>query len=207
VANDVMKRFEERAAKAHAESVARGEHDDQCEYQAIKGWYLCNCSMRARLARGLTEVPELEFQYPVCLGCNESVHSDGDSYYCPNCSVSWNSRGSNGHFNDDHGDLHTEIAETREQQTVDAGGPIPVPNGCRWCGIEKPNHVQRHAQFVGIHGWVEPTNRQRLTRMKARRAARTTPSTGNPYASLDENAAMPQRVVDVHLPEPAEVPA
>lgn len=33
-----------------------------------------------------------------------------------------------------------------------------------------------------------------------------TPS-GNPYASLDENAAIPPRYVDVHLPEPTEVPA
>lgn len=172
MANDVMKRWEERAAKSHAESVERGEHDDQCEYQAIKGWYLCNCSKRARLKRGLTEVPELEFQYPVCLGCNETVDDDGDSYICLRCSVSWNFKGRNGHFNDDFGDLHTEIAEIREQLAAAAGEKLPVPNGCRWCGIEKPNHVQRYAQFVKLHGWTEPTNKQRLNRMKARRAAK-----------------------------------
>lgn len=173
MANDVMQRFEERAAKAHAESVERGEHDDQCEYQAIKGWYLCNCSMRARIKRGLTTPPGLEYQNPICLGCYEEVDSD-DGWHCPRCSTSWdyNSDGSDGTFTDDFGDLHTEIAEIREQQAADAGGPIGVPNGCRWCGIEKPNHVQRCAQFVGLHGWAEPTNKQRLTRMKARRAAR-----------------------------------
>lgn len=171
MANDILKRWEERAAQSHAESVERGEHDDQCEYQAIKGWYLCNCSMRARLKRGLTTPPELEHQYPVCLGCDQSVDHDGDSFYCPRCSTSWNSR-NEGHFTDEFGDLHTEIAETREQLAAATGKTLPVPNGCRWCGIEKPNHVQRHAQFVGLHGWVEPTNKQRLTRMKARRANR-----------------------------------
>lgn len=49
---------------------------------------------------------------------------------------------------------------------------LPAPNGCRHCGIDKPNHVQRWAREVGIHGWVEPTDAQRLERMKARRAAR-----------------------------------
>jgi hypothetical protein len=180
VANDVMQRFEERAAKAHAESVERGEHDDQCEYQAIKGWYLCNCSKRARLKRGLTTPPELEHQYPICLGCNEEVNHDGDGWNCPRCSTSWNSR-NEGHFYDEFGDLHTEIAEIREQQAAAAGEVVPVPNGCRWCGIEKHGHDQRHAPFVKWHGWTEPTNKQRLTRMKARRAAK------------------------VQLPEPAEV--
>jgi hypothetical protein len=42
---------------------------------------------------------------------------------------------------------------------------------------------------------------------KAAAEPATATSSGNPYASLDENAAMPQRVVDVHLPEPTEVPA
>jgi hypothetical protein len=205
VANDVMKRFEERAAKSHAESVERGEHDDQCEYQAIKGWYLCNCSMRARFKRGLTKPPGLEYQYPICLGCNEEVDSD-DGWHCPRCSTCWdyNSDGSDGSFTDEYGDLHTEIAETREQQAAASGGTVPVPNGCRWCGIEKPNHVQRHAQFVGFHGWTEPTNKQRLNRMKARRAARLA-TTGSPNASPVEADTRP--VIDVHLPEPTEVPA
>lgn len=49
---------------------------------------------------------------------------------------------------------------------------IPAPNGCRYCGADKQNHCQRSGRGVGIHGWVEPTNKQRLTRMKARRAAK-----------------------------------
>lgn len=183
MANDVMKRWEERAAQSHAESVARGEHDDQCEYQAIKGWYLCNCSQRARIKRGMTTPPGLEHQYLICLGCNEEVDSD-DGWHCPRCSTSWdyNSDGSDGAFTDEFGDLHTEIAEIREQEAAASGGPVPVPNGCRWCGIEKHGHDQRHAQFVKWHGWAEPSNTQRLNRMKARRAARQAKAepSGNP---------------------------
>lgn len=49
---------------------------------------------------------------------------------------------------------------------------LPVPNGCRYCGADKQDHCQRSSPEVGSHGWAEPTDEQRLTRMKARRAAR-----------------------------------
>lgn len=48
---------------------------------------------------------------------------------------------------------------------------LPAPNGCRHCGINKPGHDQRWAPEVKWHGFAEPTDEQRLTRMKARRAA------------------------------------
>lgn len=49
---------------------------------------------------------------------------------------------------------------------------LPAPNGCRHCGADKQDHCQRSSPEVGSHGWVEPTDEQRLTRMKTRRAAR-----------------------------------
>ncbi|GII83976.1 hypothetical protein Ssi03_19660 [Sphaerisporangium siamense] len=47
--------------------------------------------------------------------------------------------------------------------------PIPPPNGCRWCGVEARDHLQRWKESVGWHQWVEPTSEQRKERMRARR--------------------------------------
>lgn len=49
---------------------------------------------------------------------------------------------------------------------------MTAPNGCFWCGIEKPKHNQRWDKDAGWHLWVEPNDQQRLARMKARRASR-----------------------------------
>lgn len=46
------------------------------------------------------------------------------------------------------------------------------PNACRYCDAPQRMHCQRYVDAVGWHGWVEPTDGQRLTRMRARRAAR-----------------------------------
>ena len=97
-----MADFRERAMAAYAEAVARGEHDAQCEY--IANPYICHCSKRAREARGLTVPPELEWQYPICLGCGEEVDDDGDSLNCSRCCCTWNFKGGNGEFYDDYGD-------------------------------------------------------------------------------------------------------
>jgi hypothetical protein len=101
--------IDERARKAHAEEVARGEHDEQCEYLAIPGFYLCHCHKRARLARGLTEPPELEWQYPTCTGCWNEVEGDADGFNCRGCGTSWSHDGA-GHFHDDYGDLQASLA-------------------------------------------------------------------------------------------------
>lgn len=53
---------------------------------------------------------------------------------------------------------------------------IPVPSGCRWCGIERHEHVQRWAVPVGWHRWEEPTIEQRKERFLARRRTRGTGS-------------------------------
>lgn len=46
---------------------------------------------------------------------------------------------------------------------------IPTPSGCRWCGIEAREHMQRWKPPVGWHEWVAPTLEQRKERMLARR--------------------------------------
>lgn len=109
--------WDEHLRSEHAESVAKGEHDSECEFEAIPRWWICNCHKRARLARGLTTPPGLEHQYPVCLGCDEEVDHDGDGFCCERCGVSWNSR-DEGHFTDDMGDLWAEIRAHREQSTA-----------------------------------------------------------------------------------------
>lgn len=57
-----------------------------------------------------------------------------------------------------------------QQRTTD---DIPVPNGCRWCGVDYQEHCQRWHPDGGRHGWTEPTDEQRLSRLRARRALRT----------------------------------
>lgn len=50
---------------------------------------------------------------------------------------------------------------------------IPSPNGCRWCGVDREEHLQRWAPIVRWHRWVEPTAGQRKKRMLERRARRS----------------------------------
>jgi hypothetical protein len=52
------------------------------------------------------------------------------------------------------------------------GADIPAPGGCRHCGADRQDHCQRYAPDVGRHGFVEPTDEQRLARLKARRNAK-----------------------------------
>lgn len=46
----------------------------------------------------------------------------------------------------------------------------PDPSGCRWCGVNERDHMQRWKPPVGWHQWAPPTQQQRKERMKARRA-------------------------------------
>ena len=50
-------------------------------------------------------------------------------------------------------------------------GTAPTPSGCRWCGVERRHHGSRYLPGRGYHAWDQPTERQILARMKARRAA------------------------------------
>ena len=60
--------------------------------------------------------------------------------------------------------------------------PLPDPDGCRHCGQPKRDHMQRWTDQAGWHKWTEPSDEQRLKRMKARRAARLAAKTPTPYA-------------------------
>lgn len=51
-------------------------------------------------------------------------------------------------------------------------GRLPVPSGCRWCGIEAHHHAQEWSTAAGYHVWWPPTDAQILARMRARRAAK-----------------------------------
>lgn len=50
---------------------------------------------------------------------------------------------------------------------------IPEPNACGLCNLPQRGHFQRWMDAAGWHGHTQPTDRQRLERMQARRAART----------------------------------
>lgn len=62
--------------------------------------------------------------------------------------------------------------------TLPTRDPI-TPSGCRWCGI-----CQRWINGHGWHKWEQPTSRQILARMKARRLSR--PTRPDPHAGCFE---------------------
>ena len=111
--------WRERSSKRHAQEVAAGLHDDQCEYgpRLVKFadghtgesyLHMCHCSKRRRIANGWTEPPgPLEYQYPLCPRCDNKVSHDGDGFVCDTCRVTWSSAnmGDVGTFTDDYGDL------------------------------------------------------------------------------------------------------
>lgn len=106
---DAMAEWQERCHREHLASVGRGEHDDECEHDALGGFMLCHCSKRRREAKGFTEVPtdDLDFPPPDCPRCSEELIHDGDRWCCYGCSLTWASDGA-GHtasFTDDYGDL------------------------------------------------------------------------------------------------------
>jgi len=94
-----------RIAARYAEQIARGEHDDACEYD-VRGFYLCHCSKRKREAAGFTEPPsdDLYFPPPSCPHCDGDLDSDGDSWCCYSCRLQWTQHGTDAEFTDDHGD-------------------------------------------------------------------------------------------------------
>jgi hypothetical protein len=72
---------------------------------------------------------------------------------------------------------------------------IPDPNGCRWCGIDQLTHYQRHADEAGRHGWIEPSDGQRLQRMRDRRKAQRRARLGliQPYLTEYEESALTEQ--------------
>lgn len=64
------------------------------------------------------------------------------------------------------------LVQKDKMSTVIRYKEAPTPNGCRYCGYEQRAHGNCWVRSVGWHFWVEPTNAQRLARMKARMKAR-----------------------------------
>lgn len=114
---DFAKEWAERCAERYRESVARGEHDEQCEYDPT-GFYLCHCAKRRRVASGFTEPPSesLEFPPPDCPRCDKGLYFE-EGWSCPSCSVAWDSdgRADSAHFTDDYGE---DLAATKEDWRV-----------------------------------------------------------------------------------------
>lgn len=47
------------------------------------------------------------------------------------------------------------------------------PDSCRHCDVPQRMHCQRYVVGIGRHGYVAPTDAQRLARMLGRRNARS----------------------------------
>lgn len=58
---------------------------------------------------------------------------------------------------------------------------LASPNACRWCDIDRENHLQRWMPGTRWHTWVEPTDEQRKARILARRAAGITAPSADHY--------------------------
>lgn len=103
--------FRSRAIEGHALAVEHGKHDGQCEWRP-NGFYICNCSVRIRTARGYTVPPgPLLHQNPLCPRCGDEVWHDGDSLTCNQCCVHWPDANGDAEFFDDHGDLTEDLAK------------------------------------------------------------------------------------------------
>ena len=114
-----MQEWTAKVITHHEAEVAKGLHDDACEWRA-NGHFICNCSPRRRAREGYTEPPEaLEFSNPTCPRCYTEVDHDGDSYRCDPCLVTWPDPHKPAEFYDDHGDLN--IAEWDAKKAAAAG--------------------------------------------------------------------------------------
>ena len=112
-----LSRFAADAERHHAEQVAAGKHDRLCEWgPRIYGGerspgttfnHMCHCPKRRREAKGIVLPGGVEWNLPTCPECLAVLEGDGDSWNCPDCHVTWDSRGENAHWNDEYGDLGT----------------------------------------------------------------------------------------------------
>lgn len=109
--------WEARCMAGHHKEVARGLHDEECEYGTrlnLSRLMLCHCHKRKREQAGLTEPPtdDLYFPPPDCPRCGEDLVHDGDCWVCSPCALSWASNGDGRSctFTDEYGDLEQDSA-------------------------------------------------------------------------------------------------
>lgn len=106
------------------------EHDEECE--RVENFYLCHCAKRERLSRGVTELPQLWIQYPICGGCDKETWHDGNSLRCDNCHVTWAENAQDGDpaesFWDNYDDTAGTLADMRAKwlNRTNTGVPADV---------------------------------------------------------------------------------
>ena len=108
-----VEKWRERSMREYAEQVARGEHDEQCEFglHEVDGrptfLGLCHCAKRRREQEGFTTPPgPVIHNSPSCPRCYRDLDYDGDGWGCAPCHVIWGDAGDGkGEFTDDYGDL------------------------------------------------------------------------------------------------------
>lgn len=88
------------------------------------------------------------------------------------------------------------------REVRDVQRPNLPPNGCRWCGEPKPHGLMYRAG-VGLHGWAQPTDRQRLERMQERRAQRLVPRGPLDPATIATITANASALYRQFAPEPS----
>lgn len=76
---------------------------------------------------------------------------------------------------------------------------LPDPDSCGRCGIPQRRHYTQ-CGLDGSHKWTTPTDRQRLERMKARRAARIAAKEPKPYMPPDPTLVVTLTAVDEATP-------
>ena len=67
------------------------------------------------------------------------------------------------------------------------------PGGCRHCGLLEREHFQRWTTGAGWHRWTEPTDAQRLERMRARRDQNHTKKAAPEPTGTADHTATPER--------------
>jgi hypothetical protein len=117
----ILDAFLEGAAASYAAECARGEHDSQCEYDP-RGFFLCHCKKRRRVAAGVTEPPadELYFPPPTCPRCRVDLEYD-EGWRCDSCHLRWREDGTHAEFTDEYGDdLAQRSAAWKASRHLDA---------------------------------------------------------------------------------------
>jgi hypothetical protein len=115
---DATTQWQNKMIERYTQERNDGLHDYRCEWRA-RGFWLCNCSKRRRVAEGFTEPPkdDLYFPPPDCPHCDGTLGHDGDGWCCDDCSLSWDSDGSgdSARFTDDNDDLADSLAHWESQ--------------------------------------------------------------------------------------------
>lgn len=106
--SDFRTRWLTKSAERYAAEVEAGLHDGNCEH--TDRVLICHCSKRRREAAGYTVPPgPLEWLPPLCPRYDEYTVHNGDSVGCQPCLVTWDERGAEATFTDDHGDAFDKV--------------------------------------------------------------------------------------------------